>query len=81
MTMANLSNKVRITVTIMPSLNSLLEETSSKNKISKSELVEKSLKQYFRGRLEDDLKKLSKIKFNDLPSEDEWLQINAKSLL
>ncbi len=81
MIMANASAKVRISVTIMPALNTMLEEASSKSKISKSELVEKSLKLYFRGQLESDLKKLSKMKFYDLPPEDDWLKIAPKNTL
>ncbi len=69
------NNKVRISITIMPSINNLLEEISGKTKTSKSELVEKAVKQYFRAQLETDLKKLAKIKFDDLPSEDEWLNL------
>jgi hypothetical protein len=70
--------KERITITIMPSINQTLEKISDQTGISKSMLVEKAVKEMFKKKLSRDLKKLAKLKFDDLPNEETWLQIQSK---
>jgi metal-responsive CopG/Arc/MetJ family transcriptional regulator len=70
--------KERISITIMPSLNETLEKISLNSGISKSQLVEKAIKEMFKKKLNSDLKKLAKMKFDDLPNEDNWDLIQSK---
>ncbi len=74
--MAN-QTKLRITVTLLPIVNSMLEQISKKSGLSKSLLVEKALKDYLKKELEQEAKVLSKMHFEDLPSEDEWISIQS----
>jgi hypothetical protein len=69
--------KLRISVTIIPSVNSMLEILSKRTGLSKSLLVEKALINMLQKQLADDAKALSKMKFDDLPTEDEWLAIQS----
>ena len=70
-------NKMRISVTIFPLTNETLEKISERNGISKSALVEQALKNFLKNQLDKDSKILSKLTFDDLPSEDEWLSIQS----
>ena len=67
--------RMRISITILPSLNKLLEELIQKNGESKSSLIEQAIKVYFEQKMEKDLQKLAKMKFDDLPTEEDWLKI------
>jgi hypothetical protein len=69
------TTKTRITVTVLPILNNMLETVSKRLKTSKSLLVENALELYFQKQLEKDAKSLSKINIEDLPTEDEWLTL------
>jgi len=69
-------NKERISITIQPSLNLFLANLSETLGLSKSELVENALKQYLKNRLTYEAKELSKMNFDDLPTEDEWLMLS-----
>jgi methionine aminopeptidase len=71
-------NKLRISITILPMINEMLEKVSKRSGISKSLLAEMALKDYLKKQMEDDIKTLSKLKFDDLPSEDDWLKIQSK---
>lgn len=66
---------MRISITILPSLNKLLEELIEKNGESKSSLIEQAIKVYLEQKMEKDLQKLAKMKFDDLPTEEDWLKI------
>lgn len=74
----SIKNKIRISVTIMPSIDSMLTKIANKSGKSKSSLVEFALSRYLKSKFEEDMKTLSRIKFNDLPGEDDWLQIQSK---
>ncbi len=76
--MIQIASKYRISVTIMPEINDLLDFIVSKEKKSKSSIVEMALRIFLEERLEKDAKALSEIKFDDLPTEDDWLLIQAK---
>ncbi len=75
MKISPLKNKERISVTIQPSLNLFLEDVSHALGLSKSEVVENALKLLLKDRLIYEAKELSKMKFDDLPTEDEWLMM------
>lgn len=65
--------KMRISVTILPGINKILENVSQKSGTSKSVLVELALKKFLQEELSKDSKALAVMTFDDLPSEDEWL--------
>lgn len=69
--------KKRISVTILPIVDDLLTGVSTKLGQSKSLIVEIALKEFLNRQLEKDAKALAKMKFDDLPTEDEWLAIQA----
>ncbi|MCC7432312.1 CopG family transcriptional regulator [Candidatus Peregrinibacteria bacterium] len=71
----NSKKRMRISITILPSLNKLLEELIEKNGESKSSLIEQAIKVYLEQKMEKDLQKLAKMKFDDLPTEEDWLKI------
>ncbi|MDP4007662.1 MAG: ribbon-helix-helix protein, CopG family [Candidatus Peregrinibacteria bacterium] len=66
-------NKFKISVTILPSINAMLDQLAENMNTSKSSIVEAALRNYIDQRLEQEAKELSKITCDDLPSEDEWL--------
>ena len=68
-------NKERISITIQPTLNLFLNTMSETLGLSKSEVVEKALKELLKNRLIFEAKELSKAKFDDLPTEEEWLML------
>lgn len=70
-------SKIRISITIIPALDKMLEKVSINSGKSKSSLIEQAISQYFKNKLEKDLEMLSKINFEDLPSEDNWLEIQS----
>lgn len=69
--------KMRISITVFPLTNETLGKISERYGISKSALVEQALKKFLKNQLDKDSKVLSKLKFDDLPSEDEWLSIQS----
>lgn len=71
-------NKMRVSITVIPFINEMLEKISKRSGMSKSLLVEQALKQYLQEQLDKDSKALAQIKFEDLPSEDEWLLLQSK---
>lgn len=73
----NIQTKSRISITIIPLVNSMLEKMSKKTGVSKSLLVENAIKDYLAKQLESDVKALSKMKFDDLPGENDWLSIQS----
>jgi len=70
--------KSRISITIIPMINDMLDKVSKRAGISKSMLIEKALKNFLKEQLEADAKALSKLNFDDLPGEDEWLKLQPK---
>lgn len=52
-----------------------IERISEENSTTKSFVVKKALNDMFSKKLENDLNDLSKMKFDDLPSEEDWLII------
>jgi len=75
-----LSNKKKMSISISSYIYDLLEDETRAKTANKSQIVESALRSMFKSKLEDDAKKLSKIKFDDLPSEDDWLAIQNETL-
>lgn len=74
----NTSVKARICITIIPLINDMLEKVCEKSGISKSLLIEKAIKDFLKHQLEKDSKALSKMTFDDLPSEDDWFSLQSQ---
>lgn len=68
-------NKLRISVTLLPSINALLEQIAENTGRSKSAIVEDALKKYMEYRLEEDAKKIAQIQFDDIPTEEQWIEL------
>ncbi|MFT7184117.1 MAG: metal-responsive CopG/Arc/MetJ family transcriptional regulator [Oceanicoccus sp.] len=65
--------KKKISVTISSILFRELEESVELTGLNKSSIMELALKSYLASRLVDEAKKIASIKFDDLPSEEDWL--------
>jgi len=64
---------------LLPSF--LVDEVKRSSEIedsTQSEIIKKALEEWFNKRLAEDAREIAKIKFNDLPTEDEWLMIQSK---
>jgi len=72
-------SKIRISITILPMVNNMLEKVRVKSGVSKSSLIEDAVKFFLQRQLDKDSKALSRLNFDDLPSEDEWLSIQSSS--
>ena len=70
-------SKTRISVTIIHQLANMLEEIAKKEQTTKSALVERSIKKMVEERMSKEAKIIASTTFEDLPSEDEWLQIQS----
>ena len=69
--------KIRISITILPFINTMLEKVSEQSGVSKSGLVEQAIKIFLQKQLDKDSKALARLSFDDLPSEDEWLSVQS----
>ena len=69
--------KIRISITILPFVNTMLEKVSEQSGVSKSGLVEQAIKIFLQKQLDKDSKALARLSFDDLPSEDEWLSVQS----
>ncbi|MBI2463804.1 hypothetical protein HYV57_02520 [Candidatus Peregrinibacteria bacterium] len=72
------SVKRKISITILPSLDDLLALYSSNSGESKSSLIEKALSEFIKEKLDKDSRALSKLNFDDLPSEDDWIMLQSE---
>jgi predicted transcriptional regulator len=70
--------KEKLSVSLSSSLVKLIESSAKATNRSKSELIEEALHRWVEHQLEEDAKKTAQITFDDLPSEDEWTQIQPK---
>ena len=70
--------KTKISVTVSSHLAQLLEESAKFYETSKSAIVEQALQDLIEEKLAKDAKKLAKLKFDDLPSEDEWVLLQSE---
>lgn len=69
--------KTRISITILPTINNMLDMISKKKGTSKSMIIENALNQYLNEQLEADAKSLANMTFDDLPTENEWAEIQS----
>jgi predicted DNA-binding protein len=74
------ANKHRISITLLPHLNETLTIMAENTGLSKSSLIEAALAKHLNEQLAHDAKALAKLKFEDLPSEDEWTLIQTETL-
>lgn len=72
------SQKRKISITILPSLDDTIQRICESSGISKSSIIEIAIKKYIEDQLEKDAKSLAKLTYDDLPTEDEWLEIQPK---
>jgi len=71
-------NRERVSATLPAYLVDEMREVAESENKSQSSVLEQALKLWFQMRLEADAKALSVLKFDDLPTEDEWLAIGSK---
>ena len=71
------ATKTKISVTISSNLAKLLEIGAKEAEISKSALVESAIQNLINQKMEEDAKKIAKMHIDDLPTEDEWLEIQS----
>ncbi len=69
--------KKRISITIVPFLDEKLENMAKRLGKSKSSIIEQAVKSFLKTQLDTDSRALAKLKFADLPSEDEWIAIQS----
>jgi metal-responsive CopG/Arc/MetJ family transcriptional regulator len=65
----------RISVLIPSFLADEVKKTSKVEEITQSEIVKGALERWFAIKLTNDAKEIAKFKFDDLPTEEEWLKI------
>jgi predicted transcriptional regulator len=70
--------KTKLSVTVARQIAQMLEDMAAYHNTSKSALVEKALHDLFEEQMVRDAKKLASIKFDDLPTEDEWIELQPK---
>ena len=74
----NTVNRSRISATLPAYLVEEMRGVAKKENKAQSAVLEQALELWFQARLEADAKALNILKFDDLPSEDEWLAIGSK---
>ncbi len=62
----------RISALLPSSLVDEVKKTSEMENATQSSIIKKALEFWFRTKLRKDIKALSKINFDDLPSEEDW---------
>ena len=67
-----------MSITISEPLVQILEEHAELAQTSKSALVEQAIKKFLKRKLTEESKVLSKMTFNDLPNEDEWVSLQGE---
>jgi len=67
----------KISITILAEINELLEKISKETNTSKSSLVEEALQKFFVYKLDQDMRVIAQLKFDDVPNEDEWLHLQS----
>lgn len=72
------TSKTKMSISISSHLARLLEDDAKNSDTSKSALIEEALHQWVENKLIEDAKATAKATFDDLPTEDEWLQIQSK---
>ncbi len=67
----------RISALLPTTLVLEVKKMSKKENTTQSNIIKIALKQLLKKKLDKDTKELSKMKFDDLPSEDEWNLIQS----
>ncbi len=62
----------RVSALLPSSLVEEVKKTSKLENVTQSLVIKRALKFWFKDKLDRDTKALSKIDFDDLPSEDDW---------
>ena len=67
----------RISALLPISLVKEIKKSSESENTTQSSVIKRALEFWFKSKLRKDVKALSKINFEDLPSEDEWNLIQS----
>ena len=67
----------RISALLPSTLVVEVKKMSKEKNTTQSNIIKMALNQLLKKKLDEDTKKLSKMKFDDLPSEDEWNLIQS----
>lgn len=70
-------SKIRISITILPFINDMLEKVCKQSGASKSSIIEDAVRIFLQKKLDKDSKALARLRFDDLPTEDEWFLIQS----
>jgi len=76
--MATINQKTRISALLPVSITKELRRVSMNEKVTQSSIIERALRGWLRNKLDKDTKQLSKMTFNDLPSEEEWASLQTE---
>ncbi len=68
----------RISALLPTLLTEELKKHSKEEKITQSSIIQQALELWIKTKLDQDTKDLVQINFNDLPDENEWLEIQTK---
>ena len=69
--------KARMSIILPSKLVEEVKNFSVNNDVPQSFVIEKALASWLKEKLEKDTKELAKIKFDDLPSEEDWTSIQS----
>lgn len=72
------SNNMRISAILPANLVNEVRKASRLENIPQSSVIKRAIECWLNDRLKRDAKKLAQIKFDDLPSEDDWLLIQPE---
>ncbi len=75
--MLTTTQTTRISALLPSLLVNEVKKVSIKEKITQSSIIKKALAHWLHNRLKSDVRSLSKMDFQDLPSEEEWNLIQA----
>lgn len=67
-----MSKNTRVSAILPTALVDEIKKISNLENITQSSVIKDALEFWLKKRLAEDAKKLSKIKFDDLPTEEEW---------
>jgi len=71
------AKSTRVSVLLPSYLVAEIKKISEKDEVTQSNIVKRALDAWLKKRLTEDAKALSKMVFDDLPSENEWVGIQS----
>ncbi|MDP2691825.1 MAG: hypothetical protein Q8O95_05490 [bacterium] len=74
------SSKTRISAFLPDLIVTTMKQTAESKGVTQSAILQEAMEMWLNKRLEEDAKALAKIPFDDLPSEDDWIAIQAETL-